>query len=234
MNEPTFSGISRRAACRRLLGLAGGASLVMPWLGSVQPVIGADEAIGNTMRIEEDWYIKIGAPDPEADSPQITTVLAPSWSLDGSFAVFALTCATQPGFSAGGLQLQLWYNGAITQTCSNTNWDSLHFMEEEIRYTSAVSVQNGNIIYEILNGTSTTWGTFGTGELILQRPTWRSQLNGYSPDCSAQNSRIGFASHRVRDFRLDRVRYYFENNNGLHLQSTDETPRVVFHYAPQA
>lgn len=233
MNEPMFSGINRRAACRRLLGLAGSASLVMPWLGAVQSVIGADGAIGNTMRIEEDWYIQIGTPEPEADSPQITTVIAPAWTLDGSYGVFDLNCATQPGFSSGGVQLQLWYNGAITQTRSNTNWDSLHFVDEVIRYTSAVSVVDGQIIYEILNGTASSWGTFGTGELMLQRPTWRAHLNGYSPDFSVCNSRIGFASHRVRNFTLERVRYYFQNNSGLQLQRTDDTPRVLHQYTPQ-
>lgn len=233
MNKPTISGINRRAACRRLLGLAGSAPLVMPWLGAVQSVTGADDAIGNTMRVEEDWYIQIGTPEPEADSPQITTVIAPAWTLDGSYGVFDLNCATQPGFSSGGVQLQLWFNGAITQTASNTNWDSLHFVDEEIRYTSAVSIVNGQIIYEILNGTASTWGTFGTGELMLQRPTWRQQLNGYSPDFSVYNSRIGFASHRVRNFTLERVRYYFQNNNGLQLQHTDDTPRVLHQYTPQ-
>ena len=158
----------------------------------------------------------------------------PAWTLDGSYGVFDLNCATQPGFSSGGVQLQLWYNGAITQTCSNSNWDSLHFVNEEVNYTSAVSIENGKITYEILNGVASTWGTFGTGELMLQRPTWREHLNGYSPDFSAYNSRIGFASHRVRNLTLQRVRYYFKNNSGLHLQHTDDTPRVLHQYTPQS
>lgn len=232
MNEPTFSGISRRAACRRLLGLAGCAPLVMPWLGTMQPAFGVDEAIGNTMRIEEDWYVKLGTPDPDSDSPQITTCIAPACTLSGRYGVFDMNCATQPGFASGGVQLQLWSNDGIIQTCSNTNWSSLHFVDEEIRYTSVIRLENRNLVFEILNGTSTSWDSFGNGELKLQYPTWRDHLNNYSVDYSVANSRIGFASHRVRRFTLERVRYYFENASGLRLHSTDDTPRVLHHYDP--
>lgn len=45
-----------------------------------------------------------------------------------------------------------------------------------------------------------------------------------------ENSRIGFASHRVRRFKLERVRY--DSANGL--QSTDNTPRVLHQYDLQA
>lgn len=55
----------------------------MPWLGNMQSAFGTDEPIGNTMRVEEDWYIQIGTPEPKADSPQITTVIAPAQTLDG-------------------------------------------------------------------------------------------------------------------------------------------------------
>ena len=232
MNKPEFSGINRRAACRRLLGLAGATPLAMSLLGGVRPAIGAFEAIGNTVRIEEDWYVKIGTPDPDSDSPQITTCIAPAWTLAGRYGVFDMNCATQPGFSSGGVQLQLWSNGSILQTVSNTNWDSLHFVDEEIRYTSAIMVQGGNLVFEILNGTSLSWGAFGNGELRLQYPTWRDHLNNYDVDYTVYNSRVGFASHRVRRFTLERVRYYFENDSGLHLQHTDDTPRVLHTYDP--
>ena len=103
MKTPNLSGMSRRSACRRLLGIAGGAPFAMSWLGAVQPALA--DATGNTVRIEEDWYVKIGTPDPYSDSPQITSVIAPSWSLWGRYAVFDMNCATQPGFSSGGVQL---------------------------------------------------------------------------------------------------------------------------------
>lgn len=227
MQSFDHSVISRRAAFRRMLGIAGGTPLAFTSMGLLPSVL-ADESTGNTIRVEEDWYVKIGTPEPEADSPQISTVMAPSWTLWGKYTVFDLNCATQPGFFSGGVQLQLWQDDAIIQSKSNNNWDSLHSFDEEVRYTSAMSIANGSIVFEILNGTSTTWGTFGTGELKVQAPTWRSNLNWYDPEFSVYNSRIGFASHRVRRFTLERVRYFKSNDT----QITDGTPRVLHHYDP--
>jgi hypothetical protein len=225
----SMAQISRRAACRQMLGL-GVAPLAMSWLGAIQPVLADTEATGNTIRVEEDWYVKIGVPEPELDSPQITTVLAPGFTLLGNYAVFDMNCATQPGFVSGGVQLQLWQGDSVIQTRSNTNWSSLHFTGEEIRYTSAMSIQDGKLVFEILNGSSESWGAFGNGELKLQVPTWRSNLNFYTVDFTTANSRIGFASHRVQQLILERVRYYSKSG----LKSTDDTPRVLHQNDPQA
>ncbi len=231
MNAQTLSGMSRRDACRRLLGLASVTPLAMSWLGAVQPAIGEgdDGSLGNTVRVEEDWYVKIGTPDPDSDSPQISTVIAPSWTLSGRYMVFDMNCATQPGFVSGGVQLQLWQDDAIIQSRSNANWDSLHLVNEEIRYTSAMSIVDGKLVFEIINGTSESWGAFGTGELKVEVDTWRDHLNWYSPEFTAYNSRVGFASHRVRRFTLERVRYFSANG----LTSTNDVPRVLHQYDPQ-
>lgn len=224
------SGMTRREAFRRLLGIAGSAPLALSGLGVVPSILGEETSTGNTMRVEEDWYVQIGTPEPEADSPQISTVIAPSWSLWGKYAVFDMNCATQPGFSSGGVQLQLWQDNAIIQSRSNTNWDSLHLVDEVIRYTSVMSIENGNIAFEILNGTSESWGAFGSGELKVQAPTWRDQLNGYDPNFTTWNSRIGFASHRVRRLILERVRYFKSNGTVV----IDDKPRVLHQYDPTA
>ena len=226
MNKPSSSLLSRRDVCRRLLGLATATPLAMSWLGAGQPALAA--GYGNVMRVEEDWYVKIGTPEPAADSPQITTVIAPAWNTSGNYSVFDLNCATQPNFASGGVQLQLWYGPGMLRSNSNTNWDSIRFTDEEIRYTSVMRIENGQIIFEIINGSSTTWGSFGTGELIVQNTTWRNHLNSYDPDCSVSNSRIGWASYQVRSFVLQQIRYFSD----LGLQSTDSTPRVLHQYTP--
>lgn len=219
--------VSRRSALRRMLGLAATTPLVVSELASTSSVRG-DWFAAHTMRIEEDWYVQIGTPSPVEDSPQITTVLSPSWTLNGNYAVFDMNCATQPNFESGGVQLQLWEDNAITQSCSNVNWDSLCHANEEIRYTSAMSIENDHLVFEILNGTSSTWGTFGHGELKLQIPTWRNHLNWYSPWFSESNSRIGFASHRVKRFILERVRFY--SSSGMLGEQTDS--RILHYYNP--
>jgi hypothetical protein len=229
MKNPRDLGISRRAACRRLLTIAGTAPFAAVCLQNAKPAL-ADEVSSNVTRVEEDWYIKIGTPAPEEDAPQITSVISPGTFL-GSYAVFDLNCATQPNFESGGVQLQLWRIDSIHQSKSNTNWDSLHIVDEEIFYTSCMSIENINLVFEIRNGSSETWGTFGTGELKMQYPTWRNHLDHYSPDHSVANSLVGYASHRVRRFELQRVRYYAQNG-GLLLEDT--TARVLHQYDPQA
>ncbi len=169
-------------------------------------------------------------PEPGEDSPQITTVMAPSWANSGNRGIFDLNCATQPNFASGGVQLQLWYNDVMVQSRSNENWDSLRYDGEEIRYTSVMSLKNSHMAFEIINGSSQTWGNFGLGELVSDNTTWRNHLNTYDPDCSAASSRIGFASHRVRSFVLERVRYYSSSG----LKATDNTPRVLRQYDPIA
>lgn len=227
MNQKIGSGISRRSAVRRILGLAAGVPLVLSGVNDIAP-IHADWLGAHTMRVEEDWYVQIGTPSPQEDSPQITTVLSPSWSLNGNFAVFDMNCATQPNFESGGVQLQLWQDDEIAQSRSNANWTSLCHPNDEIRYTSVMSIQDGKMIFEIQNGSSTTWGAFGDGELKLQVPTWRPHLNHYSRWNSESNSRIGLASHRVRQFVLERVRFYSSDS----LLREDNTSHVLHNYDP--
>lgn len=226
MTQGKSARMNRRSACGRLLGLAAGAPMAMSLLS--RPNAKADWSNGQTVRVEEDWYVKIGTPSPNEDSPQISTVIAPSWTLWGYYAVFDMNCATQPNFESGGVQLQLWYDGVIVQSRSNTNWASLFNPNEEIRFTSAISIEDNQLVFEIKNGTSTSWGDFGNGEIRMSVPTWRQHLNWYSPWFSEQNSRIGFASHRVRRFIMERVRYF--NESGEQSQETD--PRILHTYDP--
>ena len=229
MSSQKALSIGRRAAMGRMLGLAGSIPLSLSCLGSANPAHG-DTSENDTLRVEEDWYIQIGTPEPAEDSPQITTVICPSWTLWGYYAVFDMNCATQPNFESGGVQLQLWKDDAIIQSRSNADWTSLSHTDEEIRYTSAMSIHNGNLDFEIANGSSSSWGAFGHGELKLNIPTWREHLNWYGTWFTELNSRVGFASHRVRRLILERVRLYSANG----LQSEDNSPRVLHSYDPQA
>ncbi len=228
MNQQSSSVMTRRSACRRLLTIAGTAPFAAVCLQNANPAFAEElDPANNIVRVEEDWYVQIGTPAPEEDSPQITTVLSPG-SFAGSFAVFDMNCATQPNFESGGVQLQLWRNGGINQSRSNTNWASLHIVDEEVRFTSAISIQDSNLVFEVLNGTSESWGSFGTGELKVQYPTWRSHLNQYSRQDSISNACIGYASHRVRCVAQQRVRYYKQNDQ----MQEDTTSHVLHQYDP--
>ena len=70
-----------------------------------------------------------------------------------------------------------------------------------------MSVSEGTLTYEVTNGSSTTWGTFGTGELTVSVPTNLPNLQGYNVNYSANSSGVGFGSNRVSSLVLKRVRF---------------------------
>jgi hypothetical protein len=87
-----------------------------------------------------------------------------------------------------------------------------------------MDVEDGVLTFEVKNGSSETWGEFGRiGWFKLSQATQLSNLDSYDSNTSVNNSRVGFASHRVKKFARTKVRYYSADG----LVSTDETERVV-------
>jgi hypothetical protein len=83
------------------------------------------------------------------------------------------------------------------------------------------------LIFDVINGTSTTWGTFGSGEEGRFRfvvNTSLPDLSGYSPAASVANCGIGYASNRVTSLVLKRVRYTLSTGQ----QTEDTTARTVY------
>lgn len=193
----------------------------------------------NIDRIEEDWEVLIGEPNPDEEAPQIINVFSPEVTSDGDgvsypegeFAVFELNHRTQPDYQDGGMQLQHWTGTQLDEVQSWTDErDSclLSTTGEVITYTLRMSLYDSRLHFSVRNGQSDTWGSFGGESLRLVSDTSLPNLNGYSTANSTANSRIGFASYRVTRFVLKQVRYY---SNGQLVQ-TDDTDRVVHEYNP--
>jgi hypothetical protein len=145
--------------------------------------------------------------------------------------VFELNHATQPGFEAGGLQLQTWYGDSFIYSSRHMQAVSLDTPNEIITFTMAMTLSDRWLKFEIENGSSPTWGAFGKGLNGNLKQWWYSSLenlNQYNPQNSVDNSRVGFASYRVKKLQLKSVRYY----SGDTLVRTDDTPKVVWEYVP--
>ena len=70
-----------------------------------------------------------------------------------------------------------------------------------------MTVTNGQLKFEVIDGTSTTWGAFGNdGSLSITIPTTLTDLNFYDPEFSVDNSGVGYAAHRVQSLSLNRIR----------------------------
>lgn len=182
------------------------------------------------VRVEEDWVVEIGEPDPASDTPQIITVMAPWNSTSHVHAVFELNHLTLPDYLHGGMQLQVWYGDYNASYNNFPTTNKLNTPGEVITYTVAQSVSGGQIKFEVLNGQSSTWGAFGgQGYLKSTAYTLLSDLNTYNLNTSLQNSRVGYASHRVRKFARKEVRFYSAQG----LVGTNSTEQVVHAYNPQ-
>ena len=181
-------------------------------------------------RIEEDWRVEVSVPEPDDHAPQIVTTISPRASLDREHAIFELNHSTQPEYLAGGMQLQGWYRDIPMQIRNTPQTNLLRYTGETITYTSSMRLNDSRLTFEIINGTSQTWGAFGgQGYLKFSLDTSMSSLSEYRPEVSVANSRVGYASHRVLKLVLSEVRYYSDEK----LETTDETDRVVHLYQPE-
>lgn len=181
------------------------------------------------VRVEEDWQIEMGVPDPAADAPQIIFAISPYSTLGSTHAVFELNHRTLPSYSAGGMQLQSWVNN-MPYVYNNFPNSSVCMTDNEvINFTMRMSSGGGSITFEVINGTSTTWGSFGGQGYLKTSVSYPfNTLWGYSPQTSVDNSRIGYASFRVRKLVLKEVRYYSSSG----LVHRDTTPRVAHEHNP--
>jgi hypothetical protein len=182
------------------------------------------------IRVEEDWQVEVGSPAPEDHAPQIVTVLSPVGDLEREHSVFELNHTTYPDYAPGGMQLQCWRQNWLSGYGSTPHQQKLHHNNELVLFTSSMEIDEHVLEFRIKNGTSLTWSTFGgSGYLKTRYYTTLNNLSGYSPDVSVANSRVAFASHRVKKLVLASIRYYSEEG----LVATDDTPRIVHEHSPE-
>ena len=187
----------------------------------------AEQALAGPVsyRIEEDWELVVGTPDPGLHAPQIITAMSSTLELADVHAVFEVNHTSLPAFTAGGLQMQVWSGDYLLQYKNSSKTGSLATVGETVRFTQVMKLFSGKVEFEINNGSSTTWGSFGTsGILKASLDTNQVDLSNYSPDTSVQNSYVGYAKHCVQKLALKEVRYY--DKFGV-LMQRDTTERVV-------
>lgn len=202
------------------------AGLVAGLLLALGLVVGSVPASAQTiLRVEEDWEMQVKLPDKPTNAPQITCALSPTADLSGLHALFELNDRTMNTYLPGGLQLQVWH-GTIPLIERNFPSEALMETEDEtVTWTQSMSLAGGVLTFEIIGGSSTTWGPFGgEGNLKALLITTLGDLNGYNPAVSVANSRIGYAANRVRSLVLKRVRV--TTSTGQVLE--DGTERVVY------
>jgi hypothetical protein len=182
------------AAVAALLGLV---LLVLPGR--------ADDPI---VRIEEDWELQVKIPDNDVTAPQIITAWSPLGDVSGVHATFEINHIASVDFSPGGLHLSTWCGDTHLAVVHAGNFASMYRDGEVVTWTQAIEVANGELVFEISDGVSDTWGAFGdNGSLRLSLSTTLENLDSYSPLVSVDKSEVSYAGNRVQSLELVRVRY---------------------------
>jgi hypothetical protein len=200
---------------RGLLGLV----CVVSWAG----IVSAD-TVATIVAVEEDWELVIATPDPDTTGPQVICTLSPHCTMTGLYATLELNHQTVPDFYPGGLQFELWNGEALVTERRAPTQAVLSHADEVIRWTQKMELADGMLNFEIVDGSSTTWGSFGgQGYLKAAVASNLESLNGYNPAVSVENSGVSYAANRVQSLVLKRVRLITADGEVLE----DTTPRVV-------
>jgi hypothetical protein len=159
----------------------------------------------------------------------VLTVFSPLAGLDGLYATFEINHISSVQFGSGGLHLSIWNGDTHLSVAHAGNFAPMITDGEVVRWTQAIEVKQGKVIFEIRGGTSTTWGEFGEdGLLHLERDSSLADLAGYSPTVSIGKSEVSFASNRVKELSMTRVRLIHASGN----VDTDNAQKYV-HLADQ-
>jgi len=172
--------------------------------------------------VEEDWMLVLNEPDGNVDSPQFNTVMSPFQEVESFFAQVLWNYRETPDFTSGGVQLQS-YEGESLLRRKSMEFGQLSTSAETITWTQGLTTDGVALFFQVTNGESSTWGTFGR-DMSISSDASLPDLSAYSPDVSAQQSCITYGSNRVDELVITQVRYYGASG----LLGVDNTPRVVF------
>ena len=160
----------------------------------------------DVVRVEEQWELRIATPDPGSSAPQVTCVMSPVGDILGLHAVFEINQRTQPSFSPGGLQLQVWNGDTPWARVEAGATQPLSQGDETVAWTQVMEIAGGVLRFSVCGGESVTWGAFGGSDLTIEVPTDLANLNQYDPLVSIHHSAVGYAANRVKSLSLKRVR----------------------------
>ena len=191
--------------------------------------LGMTTASGQAIvEVQEDWELVIGTPDLNTAAPQVTCIISPGADLMDLHAALELNQQTWPHYTPGGVQLHAWDGEYLLESERYPSDAVLGTAGETITWTMRMAMDGTDVIFDVDDAVSSTWGNFGAnGELWIRRTAPSENLNHYSPEVSVQNSAIGYAGNRVQSLTLKEVRYWRRNSDGTIATFTDSTPRVV-------
>jgi hypothetical protein len=185
-------------------------------LGSLQSASAQSTTI---VQIEEYWEMAIGEPDAQLSAPQATMVMSPQDNLGGQYFLFTINHRSVPSYEPGGMQVQLW-NGDEAVAAESFSAGPLDQTNDVVQWVQRLHVENGTLSFEVVDGTSASWGSFGgNGSLAFATPTSLADLNGYRPAISIGESQVGYAGNRVQRLLLKKLVWLTDDGETHELQA---------------
>jgi hypothetical protein len=180
----------------------------------------------NVVRVEQDWELVVGMPDPVQAAPQVVCVIAPFGHVRSLHAAFELNQRSHAhSFTAGGMQLQVWDGERTLNDQTSESTALLNYEGETITWTQKMLLVDGKLVFAVTNGQSSTWGRFGFWDehLLVTADSDLTNLNGYSTAISVANSGAGYGANRVRKLAIKQVRSFTADGQ----QTTDNDEKVI-------
>jgi hypothetical protein len=177
-------------------------------LSFAAPVWGQSRVVS----VEEHWELRLGQPDADVSAPQTTMVMSPKGDLDGVHFLFTLNHVTVPQYEAGGMQAQVWDGENFVEQATGES-GTLAYDDEIVTWVQRVSLEDGALKFQVLQGESDTWDNFGGDPLTLSVATGLSNLNSYRPGVSIAESQVSYAENRVVSLILTKLVWIKENGD---------------------
>jgi hypothetical protein len=176
------------------------------------------------VHVEEDWQLVVNQPDANTCGPQVACTMSPFADINGTYFTFEINHQSMPYWAPGGLTIHQWTGESLVQSMNRSNRGVMQTSDETVTWTQVLDVQGGTLTFQVKNGQSSTWNSFGnSNHFKLQSDSAPSNLNEYTPDVSAARSGAAFASNRVRSLKILCIRGTLSDGT----TATDNTVRVV-------
>src|SRR3954470_12113540 len=137
-------------------------------------VFAAATAIAESSKVvsvEEHWELQISQPDSERSAPQTTMVMSPNHDVTGMHFLFTLNHVTLPEYQPGGMQVQAWDGDNLSQEKAGSASAALQNSGETVRWTQRLSLHDATLTFQVADGQSETWSTFGGDDLSVSVPS---------------------------------------------------------------
>ncbi len=189
-------------------------------LGGAAVLAGASVSAESSrvISIEEHWELQLSQPDSELSAPQLTMVMSPTSDVSGAHFLFTLNHSTVPDYQPGGMQVQAWSGDSLSQEKVGQSAAALENSNETVHWTQRLSLGDGNLTFQVVDGQSETWPTFGGDELLGSVPSSLTGLNSYRPSVSLGESQVGYAENRVTSLTLTKLVWVTEDGQ-VHEQN---------------